>query len=103
MAKKGIDVHKKMNVRFKDFLGDIPLYFQSEDNIFCFLALLLLNMPDEELKEDKERMPPFLFFIEAILMQTLNISEVANGNNSIRVSYDQLAELFTEPTVKDKP
>lgn len=99
MSKKGIAINKKMNAHFKDFFGDIPIDFQSGNtNVFYLLALLLLNIPDEEMKDDMERMSSVIFIIEGILMQTLKISEVASGNNSIRISYDKLAELFGEPT-----
>lgn len=96
-------VNKKTSFRFKKFFDDFGLDFNATNyDIFCFLAMLLLIIPDEEITDYSQRMPSLLFFIESIVMQTITVSDIEKGNNNIRVSYDEISKIFKKSTDKEQ-
>ncbi len=103
IISKGEPINKKISSRFKEFFYDFQLDFNSgNDDIFCFLAMLLMYIPDQDITDDRQKMPSSLFFIESIAMQMLTVSDIENGNNNIRVGYDDISKIFGKSTDKEQ-
>lgn len=101
IISKGRHVNKDISSRFKEFFYDLQLDFNSgNDDVFCFLAMLLMNIPDEDITGDSKRMSPLLFFIESIVMQILTVRDIENGSNKIKVSYDMISKYLENLRIK---
>ncbi len=77
----------------------LKLRVKSSNINYLFTLLLLMISDDDFIKKETASI---ISFIEIFIMQTLNISNVEKGINSISVNYDDLVMFFNNKLNNDK-